>query len=163
MSNAIEMAPIINANVAAVAAALAAAGALSVTVSYLGSGDNSDGTDSIEIEWPEGANPEELKVSGSKLDWIRDADGKFNKTPVVVERPLERFLSDVLTDQIIEASGQDGFENGDGGRGEITVFADGRCTHEHWDYVVTTEYVGEFRYGVGADEDKEDEQDEETR
>lgn len=155
-SNTIEMCPIIDANVAAVAAALAAAGALSVKIEYSGSGDSSDGTDSIEIEWAEGVEEQEVKVAGSKRDWVRAEDGSFSQAVIPVELTLKRFLSDVLTDQIIAASGHGGFENGDGGRGEITVHADGRCSHGHWDYVTTAEYAGEYLYGVGADADEDD-------
>lgn len=133
----------INNNVMALAQALKAAGAVSATLSYSGSGDSGDEANA-EVEW---ADNNELLVTS-----MNEALGDITYTDIQVQFNGQGFVSktatvtsnfesalEVICFQAVNAAGHQGWENNDGGSGEFTVYASGYARLEHTDNTTESE------------------------
>jgi hypothetical protein len=125
--------------------ALGTLGVVAATVSYSGEGDSGD-VDSVTLQIdddPQGArqaaalaqtivlNVETHEFDETAQQWV----GRSAPKPMTVQDALREFCWD-----LIKVHDHDGFENNDGGSGEITLtIATRSYTYEHRDYFTSSE------------------------
>lgn len=133
----------INNNVMVLANALKAAGAISATLSYSGSGDSGDSFET-EVEW---ADNHELLVTSTNealgditytaIQMFYNGKSFEHKTSTTTSN-FESALEAVCF-QAVDATGHSGWENNEGGSGAFTVYASGYARLEHTDNVTESE------------------------
>lgn len=121
------------ANCDLIVAAMKSHGLTLISIEYAGGGDEG-GVERVEFQ-PVGTKPEEATV----YRLVQHTD-YFRKTRNVglACYDLEEAASQ-YADDLLEVFGHDGYHNGDGGYGTVTISADGKVTMDHSDYVTTTE------------------------
>jgi hypothetical protein len=129
-----------NANVTTLAVFLSLNRLNTAHIEYSGSGDSGD----YEASTFTSVDGSEVRLRGDiKLTYISHRDpNAWNNTPSAPEAKSydpASFVS-MLLDQAISVSNHDGYENNDGGGGELTVNADGTWKHSHYDNIVNQEY-----------------------
>ncbi|PTT81798.1 hypothetical protein DBR42_17630 [Pelomonas sp. HMWF004] len=120
-------------NKAAVLAALQQAGATAATVDYFGAGD--EGRIEGVYTLPESAASTRVCLAVVERSW--DADAKrMTAAAALRDYALDDALRE-LCDAAVTLTGHDGYENGEGGRGALTVdVAAGEFSLEHGNYYV---------------------------
>jgi len=107
-----------------------------VTIEYSGSGDSSNGEKISDFPEPAtGWSGVEVLCLDRRGGWYGRL--RENNAKVRVDTDLETALSRLL-DQVITANDCDGWENEEGGYGEVILKMDGTVTHTHNDYVTNT-------------------------
>ena len=114
-------------NLKAIGAALAEVGATSATITYSGRNDSGDIND-ITVN-PSGAAPGNVTYEEDSVAYV---NGKREQGIRPITADFQSALGDVVWDAIQEA-GRNGFENNEGGDGELTVYASGFGVLKHSD------------------------------
>jgi hypothetical protein len=132
-----QLASVIESNKIAICKALLGAGLKVATVEYSGEGDSGSGS-SITFGDPNEVDLEsslaiDMQVLSRVYDGVRgEWSESLESKSMNQDDALEMFL-----DQVISHHGHDGFENGDGGGGGLTVYADsGKYELNHYDNIV---------------------------
>lgn len=126
-------------NVVTLAVFLSAHRIASCSIEYRGSGDSGESEE--QTFQPLDGDEISDAAAKEKLPYVDFRQGWSNEPPSAQtkESGVEAFLSEIL-DQALRVNNHSGYENNEGGGGTLTIHADGRWTHEHFDYVVTEEY-----------------------
>jgi hypothetical protein len=131
----------IEANRAALFAALRAEGVLVAVVCYSGSGD-SGGPDGVSLEMPDGSQLKKIRdVSQSIVDndYIQGAWQTSFKSEV---QPLDQAITEFAMDSVEKFYG--GWENDDGASGEVHfIVANDSITIKHTNYFTDSNYSEE--------------------
>jgi len=122
------------ANLVAIAAALAAHGIHQVASSYSGSGDSGDSYEqhAYDAQGAEVALPD-VEVMCERREYAQTASGYgYTVKPSAIS--LTSAISDA-NDQALQLSGHSGYENNEGGYGTLTIYASGFAELAHTDFV----------------------------
>lgn len=136
----------IRANVALIATKMRQHSVEKIEVEYNGCGDSGEETvESIECFGGEPFNEMKVAFIERKTSWL---DQELVITFAEGERTVDDALTELLS-MVLEDSQHDGYENGDGGGGTMTVKADGKMVTEHYEnYISTNDYT--MRYEAPA-------------
>lgn len=125
-------------NLATLVAALAPLGCTQVDVEYSGSGDSGDQCD-VTFLPPDIDVDDAMQVKGQTVA-SHYSSGAWEYSIVESDVSLSDLAGSVC-DACIDATGHDGYQNGEGGGGSLTInMQTGRIQFEHYDNVVTQEY-----------------------
>lgn len=136
-------------NLKRLAAELTAAGATQATLTYSGSGD-SGGIDELEVT--QGEQPPEREISEVEMLVCHYEGPIGNRTEV--ESTTVMAFDDAMTvfwEAVLEDIARTGYDQAEGGSGELIVRADGTATSKHTDVYETTEQTC-HRFGDWQDE-----------
>lgn len=129
-------------NKTTIIATMIAAGIKSATVNYAGGGD-SGGVEEVNCQWEEGRQVDMgsiLVTYAFRAAKWNGAKKEMEYTDTKSERAIEAALESIAYDAIEEA-GHGGWENGEGGYGQLIInAAEGTMKLEHSDYIVDTNY-----------------------
>lgn len=125
----------------AILAAMKAAGIVSIIASYTGEGDEGSPTD-LEAQPPDVDLSVELTMAMQTSGWD-EAQRCWAWSDTETRMALDEAMS-AFVDEVIQHH-HAGFENGDGGGGEVTFDAtDMTVTYDNFNYVVERDYAGEI-------------------
>lgn len=133
------------ANVQAIAAALKAHGGCVLTVRYGGCGDSGDIED-VSFDADADGGLEDAKVTVSQERWEP-------LLKALVTCPVEltfRKACASVADELISFGGYNGYENDEGGGGEITITANGAVSLDHFYRVASVEHEPTLTFGSVA-------------
>lgn len=134
----IEEASVLGRNRRILLAALAQAGALTATATYVGSGD-SGGVEDVSVEMPAEAAFDWLKPVTVFAERGEYSNGEWETTTVEEQLSIEQALRD-FADAAIELV-HGGWENGDGGAGSVVFDCQaGIVRIEHTAYFTDSDY-----------------------
>jgi len=124
-----ELSDIVKSNKEALLAAMRSCGVTSAVIAYSGSGDSGNG---FEVSMEPNRDERRAMVPMKRIQghWLAE---KWETSVVTKEMPLEEALTE-FTDDLISTH-HDGYENGEGGAGELTFdAAEGAWVLDHRDY-----------------------------
>lgn len=122
------------ANKRLLAAALRLVGIPSIAISYQGSGD-SGGVEDVAVSEGSNVDPRGLHVPFWATVWQPKGDPIVQIQQMSLLDACEHFSNLALTYFHL-----DGYENNDGGRGEVILRADGRCKVQRCEYVTEEQW-----------------------
>jgi hypothetical protein len=111
-----------------------------LTIDYAGSGDSGDTFEVAVFDAHDAAQPmPTAEVQGKRV--ISHYDSSISRETVlsVGDRPKPTPFVDFIEDfhcEVLSASNHQGFEDGEGGGGTLTITVEGTCSLEHYDYYV---------------------------
>jgi hypothetical protein len=121
----------------AIIAAMKDAGLVTVEATYSGSGGSGNGYEIGSTPQNREAMERAVEIQTINREYDRDAH-VWIETVRIKSVDLAEAIRD-LCENLISAAGHDGFQDGDGGGGTMTIVADtGFCELAHYDYVVDT-------------------------
>lgn len=128
-----QYADAIRRNIATFASLLADLGAPSLTLTYAGAGDEGN-VEQCGIDWPHGVARDCPKTVSVVCIRSRYVNTLLTPETFVQEMDFDS-ACDALLSMVLEQHGHDGYHDGSGGGGTLTITAEGALTLDHYDIV----------------------------
>ena len=143
-------------NFAVLGAAIASKGFSELLIEYRGYGDSGE-TDEVSLTSlnadgkPQSSSPKDMPscVIAYRSRVHNPQTQQYESVVEAREFSFSEAASHVV-DDVIEVNNHVGFENNDGGRGDLTVYADGRAEYNHEDYYTESIHDGNEYESLGA-------------